>query len=512
MNSRNQSENETNDRLAALHTNIGAIKAIASAVEATLGPKGLDTMLVDTTGEVIITNDGVTILNKMEVNHPAAKMLIQIARSQQEKIGDGTTTATILSSELLTEALNQVNKGVPIPKVIVGIKKGIQFAINKLEEHSRPIMDLEDRGLNRIAYIAGREHDDVAQLIVEAAQLVGKEKLKDIHFTFSDAITAHKGSENELISGVILSKKRMNSQMPKWIGQAKILVIQDAFEPEEIDDEALGTEIGFSKYLEYKETFKRNLKKIADLGVNVIAVDRGVDPIAEEFCNDHDIMVIQRLLSQDLKRLVEHTGAKTIKRTGLQKEEKELESYLGYAEAVFEDEKLQKTRIVNGKGTPTAAILVGAATEEIVDERERMAKDAASAVQAAVRNGFVPGGGSIELHIALSLENERNQTKGLEGFGLEAVATALRKPMAQIILNAGYYPLKKIGEAKGLQLEQNKDSIGINTDNETLLDMEEAGIINPTLVKIHALKATGEIAEAILRIHTIIKMKKEALD
>lgn len=505
----NQSHQETDDRLTALHSNTNAIRAIASAVEGTLGPKGLDTMLVDTTGEVVITNDGVTILNKMEVNHPAAKMLIQVARSQQNEIGDGTTTATILSSELLSLAVNQVDRGVPIPKVIMGLKQGIRLAIQFLKQHVRPVEDLNKDWIHQIALIAGREHEDVAELIVEAAKLVGKEKLLDSQFKFADTILAYEGSENELVSGLILKKKKMNPDMPQKIENVKLLVIQDAFEPEEIDDEALGTEIGFSKYLEYKEIFKQNLDKVEQLGINLIAVHRGIDPMAEEFCVDHGIMMIQRLSSEDMKLLAEHTGAKMMKRTGLNKELEELKSYLGYAQLVYEDEKLEKVRVVGGKGKPTATILVGASTGEIVEERERIAKDAASSVQAAIRSGYVPGGGAVEMAISKEIERIREQTRGMEGFGLEAVAQALTKPMAQIVLNAGFNPLEKLDEVKVAQIEQQSDAIGINTDTGQLMDMEQNGILDPALVKIHALKAAGEICEAILRIHTIIRMKKD---
>lgn len=507
-NQNNISAKEIDDRLAALHSNANAIRAIASAVEGTLGPKGLDTMLVDTSGEVVITNDGVTILNKMEVNHPAAKMLIQVARSQQHEIGDGTTTATILASELLSEAANHVNKGVPIPRIISGVKAGINQAVKILKDKTRLVDITDELVLNQIALIAGREHEDVAKLIVSGAKLIGKNKLLDDNYKFSESIVAHEGSENELISGLIVNKKRMNSQMPKHIDNAKILVIQDALEPEEIDDEALGTEVGFSKYLEYKEIFKQNLEKIARLGVKLIAVDRGVDPVAEEFCIDNGISIIQRLATQDLKRLIEHTGARAIKRTGLQKNLEDLDKFIGYAETVFEDEKLKKTRIIKGNGKPIATILVGAATVEIVDERKRIAKDAAASVQAAIRGGYVPGGGSIEIFIAKEIEKQRDQVRGLEGFGLQTVALALRKPMAQIVHNAGFNPLEKLEEVKVAQVEQQKDSIGIDTDTGQLIEMEESGIIDPTLVKVHALKAALEIAEAILRIHTIIKKKK----
>lgn len=505
----NNSYQELDERKKALQTNISAINAIASAIEGTLGPKGLDTMLIDTSGQVVITNDGVTILNKMEVNHPAAKMLIQVARAQQNEIGDGTTTATILSSELLSEAVNQINKGVPIPKIIAGVKKGIELAQQIIQQQSRSLDADNKELLYRIAFVAGREHEDIAELIVEAATLIGNEKLIDPNYRFSDSVIAHEGSNNELITGLILNKRRMNQQMPKKIENPKILVIEDGFEPEEIDDEAMGTEIGFSKYLEYKEAFKKNLDKITELGANVIAVDRGVDPLAEEFCVDNNIMIIQRLSSNDIKRITENTRAKSIKRTGLNKDLDELKGFLGYAAVVFEDEKLHKMRIIEGKGKPVATIVVGASTEEIVEERERIAKDAAASVQAAIRGGYLPGGGAIELFVATELERYKDHFRGLEGFGLQAVINALRKPMAQIVLNAGFNPLEKIEEARLAQIEQQKDCLGIDTDTGLVVDMEAIGVIDPSLVKGHALKVAGEIAEAILRIHTIIRMKKD---
>jgi len=170
---------------------------------------------------------------------------------------------------------------------------------------------------------------------------------------------------------------------------------------------------------------------------------------------------------------------------------------------------LQKLKITKGSGKPTATILVGASTGEIVEERERIAKDAAASLQATMKGGYVPGGGSIELYIARQLEKQREQVKGLEGFGLQAVANALRKQMAQIVQNAGFNPLEKLEEVKAIQAELDKDTIGINTDTGQWMDMEKEGILDPTLIKIQALKAAGELSEAILRIHTIIKMKRE---
>ncbi|MEX2103847.1 MAG: TCP-1/cpn60 chaperonin family protein, partial [Bacilli bacterium] len=326
-------------------------------------------------------------------------------------------------------------------------------------------------------------------------------------FKLSDIVIAHEGAENEVISGVLLNKERMNKQMPEQFTDVRVLVIQDALEPEDIDDEALGTEIGFSKYLEYKAEFQGNLTKLKQLGINMIVVDRGVDSSAEEFCIDHNIMVVQRVSSKDIRKVMDHTGARGVKRTALRKPIEDLESYVGFCESVEEDERLEKIRMIGGKGKPMATILVGASTGEVVGERERIAKDAASAVQAAVKGGYLPGGGSVEISIAREVERFRETIRGMEGFGVQAVANTLRKPLSQIVANAGFNPLEKVEEVKAAQIESNRDSYGIDCDTGKVLDLEEIGVIDPAPVKIHALKAAGEVCEAILKIHTIIRMK-----
>ncbi|HPU36314.1 MAG TPA: TCP-1/cpn60 chaperonin family protein, partial [Bacillota bacterium] len=267
---------EVDERLAALMTNSNAIRAIASAVEGTLGPKGLDTMLVDKFGEVVITNDGVTILTMMEANHPAARMLINIAKAQQAEVGDGTTTATVMAGVLVSSGVERVAKGVPVARVIEGLRTGLKRALEVMQEHTRPLKGLDDPLVLQVALVAGRGHTDIADLVTQAAVLIGEEKLKDRSFKFSDSIVAEEGAENQVFMGVIINKERMNRQMPKELEQVKVLVIDDALEPEEIDDEALGTEAGFTRYLELQEEFKENLKKILDLGVGLVLVDRGV--------------------------------------------------------------------------------------------------------------------------------------------------------------------------------------------------------------------------------------------
>ncbi len=500
---------EVDERLAALITNSNAVRAIASAVEGTLGPKGLDTMLVDRFGEVVITNDGVTILTMMEANHPAAKMVVNIAKSQQEEIGDGTTTATVMAGALVGAGVEQVAKGVPVARVIEGLRLGLKRARQMIEEQAQTVKGLDDPLLRQVALVAGREHEDIADLVVRAAALIGEEKLKDKTFKLADTVISQEGADNQVFMGVIIGKERLNKQMPRDLENVKVLVIDDALEPEELDDEALGTESGFARYLELQNEFNANLQKIIDLGVGLVLVDRGVNDAAEEALTDAGVIVVQRVANKELRKAAEHCGARMIKRTGLRKSAENLAKYLGYAQKVTSEEKLEQLWIMGGGGKPMATVLVGAATAEVVGERERIAKDAASAVQAAVRSGVVPGGGSLELAIAREVEKLRDEIRGMAAFGVDCVASALRRPISQIVANAGFNPLEKIGDVNAAQVENKKISLAIDCDTGDVADMYQLGVVDPMLVKLHAVKAAGEIAEAILRIDTIIKMRDE---
>ncbi|MCL6634963.1 MAG: TCP-1/cpn60 chaperonin family protein [Peptococcaceae bacterium] len=500
---------DVDERLGALLTNSNAIRAIASAVEGTLGPKGLDTMLVDKFGEVVITNDGVTILTMMEANHPAARMLINIARAQQEEIGDGTTTATVMAGALVSAGVEQVARGVPVARVIEGLRVGLKKALESMRERARPVNGVDDPIIHRVALVAGREHGDIADLVVRAASLIGEEKMKDPSFKFSDTVVAEEGADNQVFMGVIINKEPMNRQMPVELDNVRVLVIDDALEPEEIEDEALGTEAGFSRYLQLQAEFKDNVSKIAGLGVGLVLVDRGVDDAAEEILTDAGVMVIQRVANKELRKAAEHTGARPLKRTGLKKTAQDLAAYLGTAGKVFHDEKLEQVWVKDGGGKPMATVLVGAATAEVVGERERIAKDAASSLQAAVKGGVVPGGGSLELAVAREVEKVREGIRGMAAYGVDCVVEALKRPMAQIVANAGFNPLEKLGDVIAAQAETGKYSLAVDCDSGQVVDMFEIGVVDPAPVKLYALKAAGEVAEAILRIDTIIKKREE---
>lgn len=501
-------KHEGEERHAALLNNAAAIRAICSAVEGTLGPKGLDTMLVGGRGEVLVTNDGATILEKMDVTHPAARMLAQVARAQQEQIGDGTTTATVLAGALVAEGVAQVSKGVPVAKVVRGIAEGVAYAEDRLLARSRHTTGADDPALYRIAYVAGREHVDIAELVVDAARQLGVVRMREEGFRFADLVVSHERLSNEVWPGLLLEQQPLQAkQYGAPVRDASVLVLYDSLEPDRFEEEALVTEAGFQTFMKLKQTFAEHLRKLPALNIKLVALDRGADPDAEQFCADHGIMLLQRVPKRQLERLCEHTGARPVRRSVLGRPEHELAAYAGGCAELHYDSRIRRVRLSGGAGKPTATVLVGASTGEVAGERARIARDAAAAVQAAIRGGYLPGGGSVEVAIAHELDRRRETTTGLEAFGLEAVAQALRKPLAQMAQNAGFNPLEKVEAVKAAQLLQRSDRHGIDCDSGEVMDCLEAGVIDPTPVKVHALRAAGEVARAVLRIHTVIKMK-----
>ena len=505
----NDHKGDVEERLAALVSNATAIRTVASAVEGTLGPKGLNVMLVDRFGDTTVTNDGITILKKIDTNHPAARMLINVARAQEDEVGDGTTTAAILAGALVTEGLNQAARGVPVTKVIEGMTAGLRHAGEYVKRSSRRIDDLDSPLLRSAALISGRANEEIADLVVEAARMIGKEKLQDRDFRLAKTVLAKEGADSEVFLGLILDKGRISKQMPKEVTDCKVLVVDDALEPEKVEEDALGTESGFQRYLQLREEFAAGLRKLAELGVNVVFTAKGIDDMAEEVFVEAGILAVRRLSGRDIAKLAEHTGARTVKRSILNRSNEDVSAVLGHCKRVYEDEHLEHVRVLGGSGKAVATILVGATTEEVKDERERIAQDAAAAVQGAFLGGVVPGGGAIEMGAARSLVEFKDTLKGMAAYGVDCVIEALRRPLAQIVSNAGFNPLEKVEDVAAAQAKTGSNALAIDCDTGEVADMLEMGVLDPTPVKLHALKAAGEVAEAVLRINTIIRKREE---
>ena len=503
---------EKDDKFQTLLTNTSVARIISSTVEGTIGPRGLDIMMVDRFGDVVVTNDGVTILKYMDVTHPVAQMIINAARAQQVEVGDGTTTATIIAGALVAEGTAQVLKGVPVTRIIEGINHGIKVTLNNIEETSLKIESLEDERLFDIALIAGRGQRDLAGLVVEGARLIGIDKLLDSDFKFADTVNAREGTENQVFKGVLLNKQPVNKEMPAVIENAVILVVDDDLRPEDLDREAMKTEAGFQYYLKARQQYEEGLNQLIQLGVNLVVVDRSIDSLGEEILTEAGIMALQRVSSRELEKLCRHSGARKIKASTLNRSLETLKSCLGYAQLVKVDEKLKHTCVYGGKGENLATLIVGASTGEVVDERERMARDAASALQAALRGGIVPGGGALEIWLAGKLEELAREAGGMSSYGILALREALLKPFTCMASNSGFNPLDKLGNIIAAQKKADKNSISFDADSGELVDVLENGIFDPAPVKRYAIKTAGEVAVAILRINTVIKMKNDELD
>jgi len=492
-----------------LVSNAAAIRAVAAAVEGTLGPKGLNCMLVDRFGEVVITNDGSTILEKIDAVHPAARMLVNVARAQDQQVGDGTTTATILANALIAEAAAQVGRGVPVTRVLEGVRLGVAAAIAGIAQRAIPIRDMDDPLLRQTTRVAAREQDDLTRLCLDAARLIGRERLTAPDFRLADWLVAKEGAENEVVRGVILDKEPMNRQMPREVIEARVLCLDDALEPEELEESALGTEAGFATFMRYQQEFREALQRLIKLGVTAVFVTKAVHDSAEELLTDRGVLIIRRLSARDLYRVARHTGARLLKRASLRKTGEELAGALGHAGTVRVDERLGHVRVLDGSGEAMATMLVGAATAEVRAERHRVAEDAACAIQAALRGGVVAGGGAAELAAITTVEACRREAGAMAAYGVDCVLAALKVPLAQIVTNAGFNALEKVEAVRAAMANGGGETLAIDCDTGEVTDMRARGIVDPAPVKIYALRAAGEVAEAILRINTIIRKRDD---
>ncbi|SHE65276.1 Chaperonin GroEL (HSP60 family) [Seinonella peptonophila] len=480
--------------LTLLQENVQAVKKVVSVIETTLGPKGLDVMLVDSEGNPTVTNAGATILSRMEVDHPVSRMLIKVAESQQKRIGDGTTTATLLAASIVEEGAKQILRGIPVVKVIAGIQQGIALAVKKMKENAYAVQGLEDDWLHRIAYTASRGYEDITLSVMDAVQMIGEQQLEQRDYRLSDCIVTHPNAEGIVFSGILVKRTRLHPQMPVLKEKTKVFVISDSVTPSKTDGE-------------WKKDFLQDLEKLDQLKVGAVFVAGEVHPLAEEFFIEKGIFAVDQVTKADLGRLAEHTNAKLTRFAVLSKDTHEMMERLGECEEVEDDNLLNWVRVTGGAGRQTATILIGASTEEVIEERERICRDVASAVQAAVKGGFVPGGGAIELAIARDLELYADKLPGLERYGVSAVVEALYRPISQVVTNAGYNSLEKLELVKRAQQAKQIRSLGFDCDRGHVADMLEAGVVDPLLTKLNALATALEVSTAILRIHTIIPTK-----
>lgn len=507
----------------ALKNNIAAAKAVADTVRTTLGPKGMDKMLVDSLGDITITNDGVTILEEMEIEHPAAKMMVEVAKTQNQEAGDGTTTSVVIAGELLKKAEELLDSEIHPTVIVKGYKIAMKHAIDILEKISKEVTLEDDELLKKIAFTAmsGKSgtgaSEKIAELVVKAVKTVATKENGKIVIDREDIKREkkHGGSieDTELIYGIVIDKEVVHPQMPKVVKEAKIALIDTALEVKETETDAeirITSPEQLQAFIEQEEKMlKEMVEKIVKSGANVVFCQKGIDDLAQHFLAKHGILAARRIKKSDMEKLAKATGAKIITNLDDLKPED-----LGYAEVVEEKRVGGDNMIfVRGcKNPKSVTILVRGGTEHVVDEIDRAVEDAIGAVTSALELGkIVPGGGAPEVEVAVELRKVAQKYPGREQLAILAFADAMEIVPRTLAENAGLDPIDTMLKLRAAH-EKGKKAFGLNLETGEPEDMYKLGVVEPLKVKIQAVKSATEAAEMILRIDDVIaasKLEKE---
>ncbi|ABN70007.1 thermosome subunit [Staphylothermus marinus F1] len=504
----------------ALRTNIMAARAVAEMIKTTYGPKGMDKMLVDALGDVTITNDGATILDKAEIQHPAAKMLVQIAKSQDYEVGDGTKTAVIFAGELLRHAEELLDKNIHPTIIVGGYRKALEEALSFLYQIAEPIDINNDETLKKVARTAltskavHEARDYFAEISVKAIKQIA-EKRGDKYYIDLDNVQIIKkygGSllDSLLVYGIVLDKEVVHPGMPRRVENAKIALIDAPLEIEkpEIDAEIRITDPSqLRAFLDQEEEIlKKMVDKIADTGANVVICQKGIDEVAQHFLAKKGILAVRRVKRSDMEKLEKATGGRIISNIDDLKPED-----LGEAELV-EERKVGEDKMVFVEGckNPKAvSIVIRGGLERLVDEAERSLRDALAATADAVKDGkIVAGGGAVEVELAKHLRKYAKTVGGKEQLAIEAFAKSLEGLVMALAENAGLDPIEIIMKLRAAHEKEEGKWIGINVFTGDLANMMELGVIEPVSIKANAIKSGVEAATMVLRIDDVIAASK----
>ena len=500
--------------------NIIAACVISDAVKSTLGPKGMDKMMVDSMGDAVITNDGAAILKEIDVEHPAAKMIIEVAKSQDEECGDGTTTAVMLTGELLKYAGEILDQGIHPTVICSGFKLAEEKAIDVLNKIALPIKEEDIKILKNIAMTsiaskgASGSKELLADIVVDAVVDIS-EKINDKTYVDLDNIQIQKKqgggiANTEIISGIILDKERVHGGMPKHIKNAKIALINAALEVKKTEVTAriqIQDPTQLQAFLDEEEGMIRKMvEKVKKSGANVLICQKGIDDLVQHFLAKEGIYTVRRAKKSDLEKLSKATGAKIVANLdGLTSKD------LGYAGNVEErkigDDKM--TFVTDCKNPKAVSILIRGTTDHIVDELERGLHDALSVVKVALEDGkMTAGGGSAAIAIAMALRDYAPSVGGREQMAIEAFANAVEVVPKTLSANAGLDPIDMLLEIRSEHKKGNRYT-GINVLGGKVDDMLKNKVIEPLRVSLQEIQAASEAATMILRIDDVIASKSE---
>lgn len=502
---------------SAQSNNIAAAKAVADAVRSTLGPKGMDKMLVDSMGDVVITNDGATILKEMDIEHPAAKMIIEVAKTQEQHCYDGTTTAVVLSGELLKRSEDLIEQNVHPTVICEGFRLAAEKAVNCLESHGIST-DNDDSVLMEVAKTsltgksAGAVKSFLADICVRAVNSVGTidegERLVDLSDIKVEKRQGGSIKDSSLVDGIILDKERVHAGMPRSISDAKIALINSAIEVKktEVDAKIQITDPSMlASFLEEEEGYIRGLvEKIQASGANAVVCQKGIDDLAQHYMSKAGIFAIRRAKKSDMEALSKATGGRVL--TNI---DDLTSSDLGKAARV-EERKIGESDMTFITGCPQAksvSVLLRGGTEHVVDEIRRAFDDAVGVVSVAWEDGAVlTGGGSVLAALSRDLRSYAESVGGREQMAIEAFASALEIIPRTLAENAGLDPVNTIIELRKSHADGRAFS-GINVEDGGVKDMREANVLEPQRVVEQAIQSATETAIMILRIDDVISSK-----
>jgi thermosome len=500
----------------AQKNNIAAAKAVAAAVRTTLGPKGMDKMLVDSLGDVTITNDGATILDTIDVEHPAAKMMVEVAKTQDEKVGDGTTTSVIFSGELLNLAEELMEQSVHPTIIFRGYRKALlkskeilQNLATKIDINDKDIlMKVAETSMNSKLIAGVKNH--FAKISVDAISQIkeirGNNILVDIDQIQIIKKEGRSLLDSSLIDGIIVDKEVVHPMMPKSIKNAKIALINSSLEIEKTEFDAevrVQTPDQINKFLEEEaHMLKNKVDKLKEVEANVVFCQKGVDDKAQNFLAKDNIITIRRVKKSDMEKLARATNARIVNNIF-----EITPQDLGVAGKV-EEKKIGDDNMifVSQCADPKAvSILIRAGIEHVLDEAERMFNDALSVVKAAIEVPYIlPGGGASEIELAKSLRNFARSIGGREQLAIEVYANSLEIIPKTLVENAGYNPVDLIVELRSKHEEEEGKSIGINIDTGKPDQMDKLGVLEPLSVLTQAIQSATEVSTMILKIDDVI--------
>ncbi len=503
----------------AQHGNITAIKVVAESVRSSLGPKGMDKMLVDNFGDVTITSDGRTILDEMDIQHPAAKMMVEVSKTQDNEAGDGTTSAVIIAGELLSRAEELIEKNVHPTVIIDGYNKAAQKALETLEKIAIPI-DLKSQEYLKKAATTSMgskivsEYKEYLADIAVKAMLAVAEKQEGVYKVDVDDVKVEKKTgeslkDTSLINGIVLDKEVVHSGMPKRVEKAKIALIDVSLENEKTELDAkisIESPDQIEAFLNQEEAMLRDMTdKILAAGANVVVCQKGIDDLAQHFLSKKGVIAIRRAKKSDMEKLAKATGGKIV--SNLNDISK---SDLGYA-ALVEERRIgdDKMTFVEGCKNPKAVtILIRAGSQRMTAEAERSIHDALCVIRDLIQEPKIVAGGSApELEMASALRKYAETMSGREQLAVKVFAEALESITVTLAENAGVDPINILVDLRSRH-DKGETWAGIEVLEGKIQDMSKANIYEPLSVKKQIINSANEAATMILRIDDIISATK----